>query len=146
VTGDAICSLNPVYAQGMTVAISEAKALGEVVDQHGLDQVGLRFFRRTGRSVDTAWALATGADLGHPDVEGPRPARWRLINAYINHLLPVAHGDAVVAKAFLEVIGLAAPPQRLMHPRLVARVFTGGRRPAGGEAPPKSTTPQATRR
>src|SRR5215207_1475471 len=131
VTGDAMCSLNPVYAQGMTVAISEATALGEVVDQHGLDRVGLRFFRRTGRSVDTAWTLATGADLGQPDVEGPRSARWRLINAYINHLLPVAHGDPVVAKAFLEVIGLAAPPQRLMHPRLVSRVFTGGRRPRG---------------
>jgi 2-polyprenyl-6-methoxyphenol hydroxylase-like FAD-dependent oxidoreductase len=146
VTGDAMCSLNPVYAQGMTVAISEAKALREVVDQHGLDRVGLRLFRRTGRSVDTAWTLATGADLGHPDVEGPRPARWRLINAYINHLLPVAHGDPVVAKAFLEVIGLGAPPQRLMHPRLVSRVFTGGRRPAGRKASPKSITPHGPRR
>lgn len=141
-----MCSLNAVYAQGMTVAISEAKTLGQVVDQHGLDRVGLRFFQRTGRSVDTAWTLATGADLGHPDVEGPRPARWRLINAYINHLLPVAHGDPVVAKAFLEVIGMGAPPQRLMHPRLFSRVFTGGRRPAGRKASPKSIMPQGPRR
>jgi 2-polyprenyl-6-methoxyphenol hydroxylase-like FAD-dependent oxidoreductase len=146
VTGDAMCSLNPLYAQGMTVAISEAKALGEVVDQNGLDRVGLRFFQRTGRSVDTAWTLATGADLGHPDVEGPRPARWRLINAYLNRLLPVAHGDPVVAKAFLEVIGLGAPPQRLMHPRLVSRVLAGGRRAAGRRASPKSITPQGPRR
>jgi 2-polyprenyl-6-methoxyphenol hydroxylase-like FAD-dependent oxidoreductase len=127
VTGDAVCSFNPVYAQGMSVAIREARALGQVLDQHGLDRVGPRFFRRTKRTVDEAWMIATGSDLGYPTVEGPRPMPWRLVNAYFNRLLPVAHRDPVVAKAFMEVNGMVAPPQHLIRPRIVARVFTGGR-------------------
>ncbi len=127
VTGDALCSLNPVYAQGMSVAIREGGALGQVLDETGLDRVGPRFFRRTKRVVGTAWMLAIGADLGHPDVPGRRTAPWRLINAYINRLLPVAHRDPVVAKAFLEVNGLVAPTQHLMRPRIVSRVLRGGR-------------------
>ena len=142
VTGDAVCSFNPVYAQGMSVAISEARALGQVLDQHGLDRVGPRFFQRTKRTVDEAWTMATGADLGYPDVQGPRPARWRLINAYVNRLLRVAHRDPVVAKAFMEVNGMVAPPQHLMRPRIVWRVFTGGRRPAGKSGNPD---PEASR-
>ncbi len=125
VTGDAVCSLSPVYAQGMSVAIGEARALGQVLDRHGLDRVGPRVFQRTRRTVDAAWTMATGADLGHPAVEGPRPARWRLINAYVNRLLRVAHRDPVVAKAFMDVSGMVASPQHLMHPRIVSRVFTG---------------------
>jgi 2-polyprenyl-6-methoxyphenol hydroxylase-like FAD-dependent oxidoreductase len=129
VTGDALCSLNPVYAQGMSAAIGEARALGQVLDQHELDGVGPRFFQRTKQTVDAAWTMATGADLGYPAVQGPRPARWRLMNAYINRLLRVAHRDPVVAKAFMAVNGMVAPPQHLMRPRIVSRVFTGGRGP-----------------
>jgi 2-polyprenyl-6-methoxyphenol hydroxylase-like FAD-dependent oxidoreductase len=130
VTGDAMCSLNPVYAQGMSVAIGEARALGQVLDRHGLDGVGPRFFQRTRPIVDAAWTMATGADLGYPAVHGPRPVHWRLMNAYLNRLLRVAHCDPVVARAFMAVNGMVAPPQHLMRPRIVSRVFTGGRGPA----------------
>ena len=146
VTGDAVCSLNPVYAQGMSVAIGEARALGHILDQHGLDRVGPCFFQRTKRMLDEAWTMATGADLGHPAVVGPRPARWRLINAYVNRLLRVAHRDPVVATAFMEVNGMVAPPQHLMRPRIVSRVLMGGRRPAARQASPTAITRQRARR
>ena len=133
VTGDAVCSLNPVYAQGMSVAIKAGGVLGQVLDRHGLDRVGPRFFRRTKSVVDNAWMLATGADLGHPDVPGRRTTSWRLINAYINRLLTVAHRDPVVAKAFLEVNGLLAPTPHLLRPGIVSRVIQGGR--STGSAP-----------
>jgi 2-polyprenyl-6-methoxyphenol hydroxylase-like FAD-dependent oxidoreductase len=143
VTGDAVCSLNPVYAQGMSVAIGEARALGQIVDQHGLDRVGPRLFQRTKRTVDEAWTIATGADLGYPAVPGPRPARWRLINAYFDRLLRVAHRDPVVAKAFMEVNGMVAPPQHLMRPRIVTRVFAGGHGPAHTSGAPIESAPGA---
>jgi 2-polyprenyl-6-methoxyphenol hydroxylase-like FAD-dependent oxidoreductase len=146
VTGDAMCSLNPVYAQGMSAAIAEARALGQVIDRHGLDGVGPRFFQHTRRTVDAAWTMATGADLGYPAIQGPRPARWRLMNAYINRLLRVAHRDPVVAKAFMAVNGMVAPPQHLMRPRIVARVFTGGRSPAGKNANATAEGAPGTRR
>jgi 2-polyprenyl-6-methoxyphenol hydroxylase-like FAD-dependent oxidoreductase len=145
VTGDAVCSFSPVYAQGMSVAISEACALGQVLDRHGLDRVGQRFFQRTKRTVEEAWMMSTGADLGHPDVVGPRPVRWRLINAYLNRLLRVAHRDPVVAKTFLEVSGMVARPQNLMHPRIAWRVFNGSRGPARTSGNPEVEASRTTR-
>ena len=135
VTGDAVCSLNPVYAQGMSVAIREAEVLGQVLDRHGLHRVGPRFHRRARPVVDRAWILATGADLADPAVEGPRPASWRFVNAYINRLLPVAQRDPLVANAFLEVNAMVAPPRRIMSPRIAVRVLRGGRTTTPAAAP-----------
>ena len=127
VTGDAACSLNPVYAQGMSVAFAEALTLARVLDRHGLDRVGPRFFRQTKRITGVAWSMATGADLAHPGVVGPRTARWRLLNAYIGRVFRVAHRDPVVADAALKVLGMLSPPQHLMHPRIAWRVLNGAR-------------------
>jgi 2-polyprenyl-6-methoxyphenol hydroxylase-like FAD-dependent oxidoreductase len=126
VTGDAVCALNPVYAQGMSVAFGEALALARVLDRSGLDRVGPRFFRQTRRITGGAWSMAAGADLGHPGVEGPRTAGWRLLNAYIGRLIGVAHCDPVVAEAVLKVLGMISPPRHLMQPRIVWRVLGGG--------------------
>lgn len=134
VSGDAVCSLNPVYAQGMSVAISQARTLGMILDRHGLDRVGMRFSRQTRRLVDAAWTLATGADLGHPEVQGPRPLSWRVVNAYMRRLLPAAHRDPLIADTFLKVNTFVEPPPRLFHPRILARVLRAGRAPAGDGA------------
>lgn len=135
VSGDAICSLSPIYAQGMAVAIGEAQTLGRILDKHGLDRVGRRFFQQTRKLVGTAWTLATGADLAHPEVHGPRPLSWQLVNAYIDRLLPVAHRDALVANAFMNVNALMAAPPHLFHPRIVARVLGQRRAPVRQERP-----------
>lgn len=126
VVGDAVCSLNPLYGQGMSVAIGEAAVLGRVLDDHGLSRIGPRFFRRSRRLVDAAWSLATGSDLGHPDVVGERTTSWRMLNAYINRLLSAGQHDPIVAGAFLEVASLVASPPRLMRPRIVGRVLRNG--------------------
>jgi 2-polyprenyl-6-methoxyphenol hydroxylase-like FAD-dependent oxidoreductase len=146
VTGDAACSLNPVYAQGMSVAFGEALTLAQVLDHHGLDRVGPRFFRETKPITGAAWTMATGADLGHPGVQGPRTVRWRLLNAYIGRAFGVAHRDPVVAEAALKVLGMVNAPQHLLHPRIASRVFTGGRLhglPINDRAPERA--PMSTR-
>ena len=126
VTGDTICSLNPVYAQGMSVAFGEALTLAQILDRHRLDRLGPRFFRQAKPITGVAWLMTTGADLGHPGVEGPRPAGWHLLNAYIRRVFGVAHRDPVVAEAALKVIGMVSPPGHLMCPRVAWRVLRGG--------------------
>jgi 2-polyprenyl-6-methoxyphenol hydroxylase-like FAD-dependent oxidoreductase len=135
VIGDAVCSFNPVYGQGMSVAVQEALSLAGVLDAGGLPSVGRRFFAASRRVVDVAWSLATEADLADPQVQGPRTRRWQVTNAYMRRLLPVAHRDPVVAQTLLGVIGLVAPPERLVHPRILWRVATGARRGVGQPAP-----------
>lgn len=143
ISGDAVCSLSPVYAQGMSVAIGEAQALGRILDGHNLDRVGKRFFRQTRQLVDHAWMLATGADLAHPEVQGPRPASWQLVNAYSARLLRAAHRDPLVANTFIKVNTFLAPPQHLFKPQVLARVLQLGRTPAPERRPEPMQTGQA---
>jgi len=104
VTGDAICSFNPTYGQGMTVAAAEAVALRECLER-GERELARRFFRATSKPIDHAWQMSVGADLALPQVEGRRPLRVRAVNAYLRRLRARAEGDAVVAGAFSAAIG-----------------------------------------
>ncbi|GIW91790.1 MAG: FAD-binding monooxygenase [Pirellulaceae bacterium] len=124
VFGDAVCSFNPIYGQGMSVAAMEALDL-----QHELRRgdVGLwrRFFRRAARSIDIPWQIVVSSDLRFPEAEGKRTPRIRVINAYMARLHRAAHRDPVVAKAFNDVANLLAPPQSLMRPTILWRVLRG---------------------
>jgi hypothetical protein len=125
VAGDAVCSLDPRFGQGMTVALAEAIALGEVLDDHGLQDVGRRVLAASRRTVQDVWDLSAGADLAHTDVDGPRPLQWKLTTAYLQRLLPVAHRDPEVAAALIRVIAMLDRPQQQMHPRTLWRVLRG---------------------
>jgi 2-polyprenyl-6-methoxyphenol hydroxylase-like FAD-dependent oxidoreductase len=125
--GDAICAFNPVYGQGMTVAAREALALRDCLAA-GPDGLERRFLRAAARTIDDAWTLATGADLGQPTVAGPRPARVRLVNAYLRRLHAAAAHDPGLALAFINVVAMIDRPQRLLHPGPVARVLAGSLR------------------
>ena len=82
-----------------------------------------------------AGPAAGQVDLADPAVQGPRPTSWRLVNAYINRLLPVAQRDPEVANAFLEVNAMVAKPKRIMRPRIAVRVLRGGWTTGPGAAP-----------
>lgn len=129
VGGDAVCSLDPRFGQGMTVALAEAIALGEVLDEHGLDDIGRRVLAASQPAVQDAWDLSAGADLAHPEVEGPRPLPWKLTTAYMQRLLPVARREPEVAAALIRVIGMVERPQQLMAPRTLWRVLRDGQGP-----------------
>ena len=92
VIGDALCSFNPAYGQGMTVAAAEALALRELLAETSDSDLAFRFFRRAARIIDVPWGIAGGGDLRLPGVPGPgrrrsgsstptsrgsrRPPRW----------------------------------------------------------------------
>jgi 2-polyprenyl-6-methoxyphenol hydroxylase-like FAD-dependent oxidoreductase len=126
VTGDAVCSFNPVYGQGMTVSAMEALALRDCL-RDGADQLGQRFFRSAAKLIDIPWGIAVGADLRFPEVEGPRTPKVRMVNAYLARLYVAAGQDPVLGRAFLRVVNLIDPPERLMSPELAFRVMRGTR-------------------
>jgi len=132
VVGDAICSFNPTYGQGMTVAAAEAVALHECLED-GPRDLARRFFAAAAAPVDHAWTLSTGADLALPAVAAPRPRMVRILNAYMRRLHATAAGDPLVAAAFIAVIGMREPPPTLLRPAIARRVLRGPRAPAWRE-------------
>jgi hypothetical protein len=131
VIGDGICSFNPIYGQGMSVAAMEAQALDETL-AGGADRLAKRFFARASSIVDTPWTIATGEDLRYPAVAGKRPAGFHLVNRYMERLHALASEDAGVCRKFFDVLNLLAPPTSLMTPRVAWRVLSHKARPDQG--------------
>jgi 2-polyprenyl-6-methoxyphenol hydroxylase-like FAD-dependent oxidoreductase len=135
VIGDAMCSFNPIYGQGMTVAALQADALRNCLRSGDMD-LARRFHQAAADVADPAWQMATGADLTLPDVEGRRTIQVRVLNAYTNRLLALAAHDANAAVAFLRVAGMVDPPCKLLRPGLARRVLRPRRRAGDGPPPP----------
>jgi 2-polyprenyl-6-methoxyphenol hydroxylase-like FAD-dependent oxidoreductase len=124
--GDAICSFNPIYGQGMTVAGLQAVALKRCLRQ-GDDRLAQRYFRAASKPIKVAWQFAVGGDLALPEVEGPRPLSVRITNRYVDRLLTAAESDAVVFEQISKVSALIDPPTRLMRPAIMFRAVNIGR-------------------
>ncbi len=137
VVGDAVCSFNPIYGQGMSVAALEALMMRRHLEQ-GIEPQPARWFRDLARVVDVAWNMSAGGDLAFPGVQGRRTFKIQLLSAYLARLHAAAAQDAHLATAFIRVSGLVAPPQSLLHPSVVLRVL---RKPmTAGSSPDRSVT------
>jgi 2-polyprenyl-6-methoxyphenol hydroxylase-like FAD-dependent oxidoreductase len=120
VVGDAICSFNPIYGQGMTVAALEAIALRDQLRPGTPSTQSV--LRALARAIDAPWEFAIGADLSVPEIEGPRPLKRRLANQYMRRLQAAASRDPEVSRAFVRVTGLIDPPEALLRPATALRV------------------------
>lgn len=141
VIGDAICTFNPIYGQGMTVAALQAEALKRCL-QDGDHKLARRYFKAATRPVEAAWKVSTGADLALPEVPARAPLPDRIVAHYLDRLLSVAEHDDHVTTAFIKVLGMLEPPPSLMHPAIVARVLRGSlRRRAVSSSDQRSSRP-----
>jgi 2-polyprenyl-6-methoxyphenol hydroxylase-like FAD-dependent oxidoreductase len=121
VCGDAICSFDPIYGQGMTVSALDAVALRDclVRSRHDLAR---RYFRAAAKSIGVAWRMGAGSDLAFPEVQGRRSLSMRMTNRLADWVLTACESDAVVVEKFFRVNNLIDPPVRLMHPSFISRV------------------------
>jgi 2-polyprenyl-6-methoxyphenol hydroxylase-like FAD-dependent oxidoreductase len=142
VMADAMCSFNPLYGQGMTVAALQALLLRRLIPR-GTQDLAPRFFRGASRLIDRPWSISVGTDLRFPAVEGRRTLQIRFVNAYIGRLHTAATTDPVLGAAFLRVINLIDAPARLLAPNLVLRVLRGqrGRRSPEPQNPVPAQSP-----
>ncbi len=122
VMGDAVCSFNPVYGQGMSVAALEADLLRDNL-RGGDVPPALDFFGAVSDILDTPWEISAGGDLAFPGVEGERTPKVRFANSYMSRLQYAATKDDKVTTGFMRVAGLLDPPTALMRPGMLARVL-----------------------
>lgn len=123
VIGDAIVSYNPVYGQGMTVAILESLVLHHTIGDAGLDDLGRRYFQRVEEIVDVPWFKATAADSAFPETSGPIPAGAESYLEYMGQMNRAAHNDGEVSEASVRAIQLERPLSELLQPSIVRSVF-----------------------
>nr|BEK70961.1 FAD-dependent oxidoreductase [Kitasatospora purpeofusca] len=121
--GDAVCSLNPIYGAGMTVAALEAKALRTCLDGGGVDGLPRRFYREAARAVRLPWLFSTMADRSMPQVPGTHPVLAGLLAHAFGATMRAAAADARVAAAVWNAVSLTGSPAELARPSVLASVL-----------------------
>ena len=126
VMGDAICSFNPVYAQGMSVSAMEAEVLNQCLEEANRRNTwrsfAQNFFKRAAEVISNPWVIAVGEDFHFPEVEGVKPVGTDLINWYMVNLKKATLHDPGVSRAFFQVITMTHSPKSLLSPKIVLRV------------------------
>jgi 2-polyprenyl-6-methoxyphenol hydroxylase-like FAD-dependent oxidoreductase len=128
VLGDAICSFNPVYGQGMSSAALQVKALQQLLNERaeqsqGLERLALAFFPRAAEVIVTPWTLAATFDFLHPQTCGTRPPNLSANAQYLAAANAVAAEDIKVQRLLAEVIALAQPLAALWEEPLYSRIL-----------------------
>ncbi|MBD1879443.1 FAD-dependent monooxygenase [Coleofasciculus sp. FACHB-T130] len=131
VLGDAVCSFNPIYGQGMTAAAMAALTLEECLKEqfqrHSQDDLtGLtrRFQKQLAKVNHIPWLMATGEDFRWPTTEGGQPdLRTRFMQRYLDRVRLITVESPVAFKVFIEVLHLLKPPTALFQPSILMQVL-----------------------
>ena len=131
VMGDAVCSFNPVYGQGMSTAAIEAKTLDACLRQQqsgtgNTHSIGFpqHFQKAIAREIKAPWMLSTAEDLLYPETQGHRSLSTRLFNWYTYHLIRLTASYPPVTAAFLQAQHLIKPLRSLFEPHIVWAVLS----------------------
>jgi 2-polyprenyl-6-methoxyphenol hydroxylase-like FAD-dependent oxidoreductase len=128
--GDAVCSFNPVYGQGITTAAIGALTLQDCLqkqyqkNQHSQKGLTKRFQKQLAKVLETPWLMATGEDFRWETTEGGKPNRMtQLMHQYMDRLLQASVNDPNIYPSFLEVMHMIKQPAALFAPNLLIRVL-----------------------
>ena len=124
--GDAVCSLNPAFAQGMSGVALEAYALKKLLTQHvekpfSPAQFTSRYFRTIHKVLQLPWDLARDECFKYPQTEGKKPWLHELSSWYKDRI--VRSGEEKVIDQFYRVMHLIDPPSRFFKPAMAAKIL-----------------------
>ncbi|ASO19741.1 2-polyprenyl-6-methoxyphenol hydroxylase-like FAD-dependent oxidoreductase [Actinoalloteichus hoggarensis] len=118
--GDSVASLNPVYGQGLSVALLQAGALHAWLRTPGaIDEPAAGYFDRSRVVVDAAWRLSAAGDLLLPNAEARRAWGMPLSRGLAGLLARATITDAGVHRRYLDVAAMRRHPRELARPRFV---------------------------
>ncbi|MFE4972395.1 FAD-dependent oxidoreductase [Kitasatospora sp. NPDC056651] len=126
VVGDAASTFNPVYGQGVTVALFCARELRRTAKRHG--GIGHATARAARRAVAAAskmpWMISCTEDARFPATTGaPSGTLVGLQHRFFDKVLAGSTRDPAVTAAFHEVMSLVAPPSLLLRPSVLGVVL-----------------------
>ncbi|WP_280430088.1 NAD(P)/FAD-dependent oxidoreductase [Nocardia brasiliensis] len=135
VLGDAMCTVDPIYGQGMTVAAIQAEAVAEyLAEEHGPGGE-LDMLRRLQQASYPAWWLSALEDLRWPGVvhNGPAFARIPLLHKYfdlaLERMTQQFTGDGTAFDptflTFFAMTGLIATPADVVNETMLKALLNG---------------------
>jgi len=129
ILGDAVCSFNPIHAQGMTLAALEAKMLDVHLRQHSQNtskqenKFAQRLQKAIAKVVEWPWQMAMGADLPFLETQSKQTWIMRLLDCYMKHVMKLTTTNPLVVERFYQVTNMLKSPLVLFDPRIVWAVL-----------------------
>jgi 2-polyprenyl-6-methoxyphenol hydroxylase-like FAD-dependent oxidoreductase len=123
--GDAICRFNPVYGQGMTLALQEANLLSDLLrtlDGNSLATLTPTFLTKAETLIADPWAMSAIPDFIYPETTGERPADLEDRLNFQRALGRLAVRDKEVLELVTDIRHLLKPLSLLDGPSIVGRV------------------------
>lgn len=125
--GDALCTFNPIHAQGMSAAARQAGLLGETLarhlsKEHQLDGLAAAFYSEAAELNSTPWNLAAGFDFAFPQTRGERPPDIEQRARYFAILDQLQAADPEIRRLMTEVAHLVKPLSSLFDEPLQSRI------------------------
>lgn len=121
---DSIASLNPLYGQGMSIAIREAAELetslaGLRERGESLRGVSNHLQKKLAGVVEIPWLMATTLDLRYAEARGRRPFGSKTLQWMFQNVCDVTSIEPKASRIFMEVLQMRRGLEGLVHPDLV---------------------------
>jgi 2-polyprenyl-6-methoxyphenol hydroxylase-like FAD-dependent oxidoreductase len=126
VIGDAVCSFNPIWGQGMTSAALQAVALRESLSR-GESDWQRTYFASAARKLRSIWWGNRALDFILTPAEGWRATPKRLVNSVVDKVWAAAANDIGLTETFLRTIELLDTQAVWLKPTQVKRILTAYR-------------------
>jgi hypothetical protein len=132
VLGDAVCSFNPIFGQGMTTASLGAKLLGELLRARGLstpgglDGVSEQFRRKLPGIIRIPWLMTSIMDMHYPQATGTRPPGVGVMHWFLGRLLEQTSVDTNVYHQFLKVLHMREGLESFLQPGVALPLLAYG--------------------
>lgn len=121
--GDTICRIDPVFGQGMSIAILEALTLKKLL-QTGARQIdSAAFHKKAAKTISPIWNMVITEDFRYSATTGKMPIGLFIQQWYAKKIFLLSSQNKEVYDAFVKVMNLVRPISSLMTPRIIKSVL-----------------------
>jgi 2-polyprenyl-6-methoxyphenol hydroxylase-like FAD-dependent oxidoreductase len=122
VIGDTLCRIDPVFGQGMSIAILEALALQKQL-QHHISELPKVFHKKAATIISPIWNMVITEDFRYPATTGKKPFGLALGQWYAKNIFLLSSHNKEVYDSFVKVMNLVRPITVLMKPSIIKSVL-----------------------
>ncbi|WP_419887288.1 glutamate synthase subunit beta [Neobacillus niacini] len=130
--GDTLCRIDPVFGQGMSIAILEALALQKLINKGARQKMPADFHKKAAKIISPIWYMVLTEDFRYPDTRGKKPFGLSIQQWYAKNIFLLSAQNQEVYNAFVKVMNLVNPINSLMRPGIIKsvlnRTFTNSRK------------------
>lgn len=122
--GDSVCALNPLYGQGITVAIQCVRELATALAERSRGTADLRGLplviqQRLAKVIGPAWILSTTLDLRYPEATGERAPGIFAVQWLFAAFMDMTSIDEKACRLLFDIMHVRRGPEALLQPDIL---------------------------